>query len=676
LQSSRFGTFLETGLPSALVALPCTSVPVFRGAPSAADRRQAFATGSSCARRCSSTAGAPALLLPPSPRAQQPQLLGAGSPAAGIAAALALAAAVAASAAAGGLSLEQWERRRTSGVRCEQVDLSDEEEYVKSQEHLLQPNLHNPNPVVVPPPIQTLSGHQIRHRVVLAVIGLPLRGQAHIAKRLRHYLDFFHGAHTSLFNLNDFVDAENPDEALLESLRSHFEAEGTNCKRHAILYTTNSLNAAPLQWSGHSKSRRRWMNNVLEKELGAELHLIELQVNDDLAHNFMYMAQHIFAQKFDTPEALQSHINLYKQRFVTIQEDGTEDYLAYIKVINYNSKVVTCNMMQTFLGSRVARFLCNVHPYRHTVYFSRCGTSEFSVEHRIGGNSSLSEPGKQYSLRLAEFAHFVVDKQHDDFACVSLEATDTAHLRKLLINAPFSEVTRGGEVLSFGDWSPISSSDAVKTGMRLRRLQRGQDRPFEDAPHNVEEVIKAVGSGPVTLVFTDQSDDDEKPPVYARLWTSALKRAKETVEHFKHPIIRVEGEKVWRQLAPREYRNLNEQYAGEYEGLTLDEIRTRQPAEVELRTFDKLGYRYPRGESLLDVIARLEDMVQHLESYQEPVMVVAHLPVLRFLYAYIKNIPRDQAPDLDLPYHSVIKVTFDGARGVQETRYSLGPWIS
>lgn len=49
------------------------------------------------------------------------------------------------------------------------------------------------------------------------------RRKAYIAKRLQHYLDFFHGAHTELFNVNDYVNRPNGDDELLEALRTHFE---------------------------------------------------------------------------------------------------------------------------------------------------------------------------------------------------------------------------------------------------------------------------------------------------------------------------------------------------------------------------------------------------------------------------------------------------------------------
>jgi 6-phosphofructo-2-kinase/fructose-2,6-biphosphatase 2 len=50
----------------------------------------------------------------------------------------------------------------------------------------------------------------------------------------------------------------------------------------------------------------------------------------------------------------------------------------------------------------------------------------------------------------------------------------------------------------------------------------------------------------------------------------------------------------------------------------------RVPDEASLRKMDKIGYRYPRGESYFDLIARVDPLVHELESYQEPVLIVSH----------------------------------------------------
>ena len=86
----------------------------------------------------------------------------------------------------------------------------------------------------------------------------------------------------------------------------------------------------------------------------------------------------------------------------------------------------------------------------------------------------------------------------------------------------------------------------------------------------------------------------------------------------------LEPEEKWEQMSPRVYRNLDEIFAGEYEGLTYDEVKKRAPNEAHLRSMDKIGYRYPRGESYFDVLARLDPLVHEMESYHEPLMIVCH----------------------------------------------------
>lgn len=56
----------------------------------------------------------------------------------------------------------------------------------------------------------------------------------------------------------------------------------------------------------------------------------------------------------------------------------------------------------------------------------------------------------------------------------------------------------------------------------------------------------------------------------------------------------------------------------------LLQIKEEMPQEYEARQTDKLRYRYPRGESYLDVIQRLESVIVELERQSSPVLVIAH----------------------------------------------------
>lgn len=49
------------------------------------------------------------------------------------------------------------------------------------------------------------------------------------------------------------------------------------------------------------------------------------------------------------------------------------------------------------------------------------------------------------------------------------------------------------------------------------------------------------------------------------------------------------------------------------EGMTYEEIEKQMPEEFEARKRDKLAYRYPRGESYLDLVQRLEPVIIEVE---------------------------------------------------------------
>ena len=135
----------------------------------------------------------------------------------------------------------------------------------------------------------------------------------------------------------------------------------------------------------------------------------------------------------------------------------------------------------------------------------------------------------------------------------------------------------------------------------------------------------------------------------------------------------LDSEELWEQMSPRVYRNLDEIFAGEYEGMSYEDIERLRPEEASLRSMDKIGYRYPRGESYFDILARLDPLVHEMESYREPVLIVSHQAVLRVLYAYLMGKPRSSAPKIEIPLHTIMKITYDGWNPPYEERVYLGP---
>merc|ERR1711998_570326 len=99
---------------------------------------------------------------------------------------------------------------------------------------------------------------------------------------------------------------------------------------------------------------------------------------------------------------------------------------------------------------------------------------------------------------------------------------------------------------------------------------------------------------------------------------------------------------------------------GDAEGLTESQFKERYPSESSSRKRDKIGYRYPRGESYYDIIARLDPVMIELLSFDEPLLMVSHQATLRMVRGFLMGASRDDCPSYEIPLHTVMKITWDG----------------
>ena len=119
-----------------------------------------------------------------------------------------------------------------------------------------------------------------------------------------------------------------------------------------------------------------------------------------------------------------------------------------------------------------------------------------------------------------------------------------------------------------------------------------------------------------------------------RVWTSQYRRTHQTAQNI---------------VAPKEqWKALNEIDAGICEEMTYEEIKDKYPEEFEARNVDKFHYRYPKGESYEDLVARLEPVIMELER-QQNVLVIGHQAVLRCL---LGEFPLDELAQIRSPRRS------------------------
>src|SRR5690242_5128863 len=90
-------------------------------------------------------------------------------------------------------------------------------------------------------------------------------------------------------------------------------------------------------------------------------------------------------------------IALAERDYHTIEDEET-----FIKVVNIGEKLVV-NRIDGYELGRVVFFLMNLRIHKQSVYLTRHGESEFNVEGKIGGDSSLSPNGIRYAQELSLF---------------------------------------------------------------------------------------------------------------------------------------------------------------------------------------------------------------------------------------------------------------------------------
>eukprot|EP00964_Phaeocystis_antarctica_P130863 scaffold94736_cov73-Phaeocystis_antarctica.AAC.4 len=122
----------------------------------------------------------------------------------------------------------------------------------------------------------------------------------------------------------------------------------------------------------------------------------------------------------------------------------------------------------------------------------------------------------------------------------------------------------------------------------------------------------------------ESGSEGEGVPQPARLWTSTMRRTVQTARHISHQRLEGPGGVEWINMRPKAFKNLDEIYAGVCDGMMYEEVAQTYPEEAEARKANKFAYRYPRGESYIDLIARLEPIAHEMERQREPLLVVAH----------------------------------------------------
>ena len=127
------------------------------------------------------------------------------------------------------------------------------------------------------------------------------------------------------------------------------------------------------------------------------------------------------------------------------------------------------------------------------------------------------------------------------------------------------------------------------------------------------------------------------------VFCSPKRRTMQTIEPMQHDI---------RDL--RIIDALVEISAGVCENETYDEVSL----EISnARGLDKLNFRYPGGESYVDLIERVGPVCAEIKKLNRVVLVVCHRAVIRaMLFYFASGVSMEDVPHIPIPLHTIIMV--------------------
>ncbi|KAG7363359.1 6-phosphofructo-2-kinase-domain containing protein [Nitzschia inconspicua] len=504
-------------------------------------------------------------------------------------------------------------------------------------------------------------------RLVICLVGLPARGKSFVARKLLNFLEWY-GCQCKIFNVGkyrrkayaevstreskdgkksgacdaDFFDSSNKEAAALReqvaeiALRDMLKwidnEHDDDYDPDASIHSFSTVNVghqdriAIFDATNSTDKRRRW---VLEectdpaKRPGKPTGVVFVEsICDDqelLDENFRFKVtnspDYAGVSEEEAMADLRNRVKKYEDQYETI----TDDSLSYIKIFNLSTKLLV-----NHIYGRMSKVIVPA-----------------LMAWNIGSRPIfLCRPGQTLSDITTDRDDYVTAVNMDgskDFKDLSL------HSRKRLL--------RGDKLGPGGKRFSDALYDFVFEECMEFALKRAS------IADNIQTGTSISGLAGPTNNFTTGNE----APFTIKIYSSTMPRASETVrwDEFDFPVT--------------ELSTLNPLDKGDLAGKELEEIRSTNPSWYSRLEKNPFTTRFPGGESYKDLIRRLESVVVDLEQQVIPTLVVSHVSVLQMLIAYFRRSPVEEAMQIEVPLHSVIKFTPVRGGGWKESQHQLVP---
>uniref|UniRef100_A0A8B9JMG5 6-phosphofructo-2-kinase/fructose-2,6-bisphosphatase 2 n=1 Tax=Astyanax mexicanus TaxID=7994 RepID=A0A8B9JMG5_ASTMX len=241
------------------------------------------------------------------------------------------------------------------------------------------------------------ASHMTNSSTLIVMIGLPARGKTYMSKKLTRYLNWI-GVPTKVFNLGEYRREAVQSYKSYDFFR-HDNAEAMKIRKQCAIIALQDV------------------KTYLNEEGGQIAVFFVESICDDPD----VIAENIMDVKVSSPDYPERHrervmedflkrIECYKVTYQPLDPDQHDRDRSFIQVINVGQRFLV-NRVQDYIQSKIVYYLMNIHVHTHSIYLCRHGESEHNIQGLIGGDSGLSNRGKEFARALRGFveSHKLVD---------------------------------------------------------------------------------------------------------------------------------------------------------------------------------------------------------------------------------------------------------------------------
>uniref|UniRef100_A0A1I7XJP2 6PF2K domain-containing protein n=1 Tax=Heterorhabditis bacteriophora TaxID=37862 RepID=A0A1I7XJP2_HETBA len=458
--------------------------------------------------------------------------------------------------------------------------------------------------------------------------------------------DAVHGASASFFSPDNAealkVRTESARRAMMD-MAEYLQSGYGHVAIFDATNTTRSRRQTIVEFCEIHRFRCFFIESACDDERIIDSNVTDVKVNSPDYKGLMSAEQ--------AKEDFMKRIDNYKRQYEPLDE-MYDNILSFIKVINAGRSFFVHNVLG-HVQSRVVYFLMNIHLLPRSIYLTRHGQSEYNAMGRLGGDSPLTEEGQYYARALMEF--FENEKVTDlrIWCSQKVRAAQTAQQLKPAFHTEYwkalDEIDAGiCEGLTYYD---IQQRNVVanfliapdeygskKSGRRSSKVRNGEKRIT---------MMKSNTTASVDEVRSFYCLTVSKTTVWRALKANPFIKGERMR---KCPTLTADRKKVRMDFA-----HPHMPWTSECTESILPFFHVHVPFYYKLH-FIQIIFRDEKKSSL-DGPNGFTSYWRFEKGKKANVLVISHQAVLRCILAYFYDRPLDDLPYIDLPLHSLVKLT-------------------